>query len=93
MHIVRCLDTDKSTFLDLFFDLSFADLLQLFQLDCALDHAECYNCLLSLNFHNGSGRDLSFEADVVASFYDITVKDLLGGRRVLFLLFTFFAFL
>ena len=36
---------------------------------------------------------MSFEADVVASFYDITVEDLLGGRRVLFLLFTFFAFL
>ena len=48
MHIVSGLGADERAFLDFPFDLAFAYLFQLLQLNRALDHPECYYGLLSL---------------------------------------------
>ena len=48
MHIVSGLGADERAFLDFPFDLAFAYLFQLLQLNRAFDHPECYYGLLSL---------------------------------------------
>ena len=84
---------DKRTFLDFLLDLSFADFLQLFQFNRTFNHTECYDCLFALKFHNCSGRNLSFQADIVAHLDHIAVECLFGSRCILVLLFTLFPFL
>ena len=66
VHLVSCLLADEGALGHLFLDLVVADLLELVELEGALDHAKGHDRLLAVDGQDVARRGLSLEPDKVA---------------------------